>query len=195
MLRIGVTGGIGSGKSTVCNIFNNLGIPIFYSDEEGRKLLNTDAQVIDKVKKKFGKDMYTSENTLDRERMAKLVFSDPQALEYLSKIVHPEVRKEFELWSTKFDRSHYIINEAAILLETGYYKELDKIITVFSPKEERIERVMKRDGVSRQEVEKRMMFQFSDEERNKLADYIIMNEDRSTLLEQVMELHEILLNE
>ena len=195
MLRIGITGGIGSGKSTVCRMFENLGVPVFSSDIEGRKILNKDKDAVEQVLKKFGSDMYTAEGTIDRERIGRLVFSDPKALESLSKIVHPKVNEEFNSWTRRHERSAYVLKEAAILFESGYYHDLDKIITVFAPKEIRIERVMKRDGMSRQDVEKRMLFQYTDEERNKLADFIIINEHRPKLLEQVMELHEILLNE
>ena len=195
MLRVGITGGIGSGKSTVCTVFENLGVPVFSSDVEGRKLLNTHDEVIAEVKRTFGRDMYTAEGAIDRERMGRLVFSDPKALDALSRIVHPKVNEVFNDWIRYHERSAYVLKEAAILFESGYYHDLDKIITVFAPKEVRIERVMKRDGMSREDVEKRMRFQYSDEDRNKLADFIIINEQRSKLLEQVMELHEILLNE
>jgi len=195
MLKIGITGGIGSGKTTACKIFENLGVKIFYADNEGRKLLNTDKQLKRKVKNVFGKDMYDSAGKLDRPRMGKLVFSNPKALEKLSSLVHPKVNKVFLEWLNLHERNPYVIKEAAILFETGYYHNLDKIINVFAPKDSRIQRVMKRDGVSREEVERRMRFQYSDEERNKLADYIIVNEDGMDLLPQVMELHEIFLNE
>jgi len=195
MLRIGITGGMGSGKSTVCQMFSNLGVPVFSSDHEGRKLLNNDQEVIDKVREKFGSDMYTTNGSIDRERIGRLVFSDPKALESLSKIVHPKVNEAFNYWTRTHERSAYVLKEAAILFESGYYHDLDKIITVFAPKEVRIERVMKRDGMNKQDIEKRMLLQYTDEERNKLADFIIINDHRSKLLEQVMELHEILLNE
>lgn len=195
MLKIGITGGIGSGKTTACNIFGNLGVKIFYADTEGRRLLNEDNGLKRKVKKVFGKDMYDLNGKLDRQRMSKLVFSNPNALEELSALVHPKVNQVFEEWLLLHERKPYIIKEAAILFETGYYHNLDKIISVFAPKESRIQRVMKRDQVGKEEVERRMRFQYTDEERNKLADFIIVNEDDTDLLPQVMELHEILLNE
>lgn len=195
MLKIGVTGGIGSGKSTVCNIFRNLGVPIFTSDEVGREILNTSEEVKKEVRQSFGKDMYDADGNLDRVRMARLVFSDPVALNKLNSIVHPRVQAKFEQWQKYHESKSYIIKEAAILFETGVYHDLDKVITVFAPKEVRLERVMKRDGAIKEEVLKRMRFQYSDEERNRLADYIIMNEDEKDLLSQVMELNEIFINE
>lgn len=197
MLRVGITGGIGSGKSTVCNMFRNLGIPIFTADEVGKKILNEDKAVKKKVIQLFGEDMYTSEGKIDRQRMAQLVFNDPNELEKLNEIVHPKVNEAFEEWVIENNKAPYVLKEAAILLETGNYHTLDKIINVFASKAQRIERIKKRDQVSEADVLKRMRFQFSDAERNKMADYIIMNEDgkEEDLLPQIMELHEILLNE
>lgn len=195
MLKIGITGGIGSGKTTICNIFKNLGVSIFNSDEHGRDLLNSDKQVKKQIVKLFGKDMYMSDGKIDRPRLAAVIFSDPNAMEKVTEIIHPKVQERFKKWCIKHEREPYILKEAAILFESGHYHDLDKIINVFAPKEDRIQRVMERDGVIEEEVKKRMRFQYSDEERNKLADFIIMNEDRNELLPQIMELHEIFLNE
>ena len=195
MLRIGLTGGIGSGKTSVSNILKNLGVPIFSSDEMGRKILNEDPKAKEEVEDAFGTDMYNSDGSLDRKRMANLVFNDPTSLVELNAIVHPKVNDAFEKWCTDHEKSPYIIKEAAILLETGAYHDLDKIVNVFAPRELRIERVMRRDKVSRDDVLKRMRFQYSEEERNELADFIVMNEKDTDLLPQVMEMHEILLNE
>jgi len=195
MLRIGVTGGIGSGKSTVCNILMNLGVPVFYSDLAGRKILNDDEEVKAEVRKAFGSDMFNADGSLDRHRMANLVFNDPKALSELNEIIHPKVKEAFEEWALENEKSPYVVKEAAILFESGSYYDLDKVVNVFAPKENRIKRVMKRDGVDEEAVRKRMRFQYTDEERNDLADFIIMNEEDIDLLPQVMELHEILLNE
>lgn len=195
MLKVGVTGGIGSGKSTVCNIFKNLGVPVFHSDDEGKRILNHDPKAKAEVRRSFGKDMYNSRGELDRARLASLVFNDPQSLEDLNAIVHPKVLAAYDAWCQKHERSPYVIKEAAILFESGAFHHLDKIINVFAPKEDRVKRVLARDGVTEEQVRKRMRFQYSDEERNSLADFIIMNENDVDLLPQVMELHEILLNE
>jgi dephospho-CoA kinase len=195
MLKVGITGGIGSGKSTVCNLFRNLGVPIFSSDEIGRSILNNNEEVKQKVIILFGRDMYQNDGTIDRFRMGKLVFSDPQALEQISKIVHPLVQEQFELFCIKNESHSYILKEAAILFESGYFHDLNKIINVSAPKEERIKRVIERDKGIKEDVLKRMRFQYSDEERNKLADFILLNEDKEEILPQVMELHEIFINE
>jgi|TARA_B110001469_G_C9513436_1_gene255800 dephospho-CoA kinase len=195
MLKIGITGGIGSGKSTVCNILKNLGVPVFTSDDVGKFLLNNDDYLKTQIKKIFDRDMYMSTGRLDRERMAKLVFNNPDELEKLNELVHPKVKAEFDSWCKKNEKRPYVVKEAAILFETGLYRELDKMITVFCPKEERIRRIMKRDSTTKGQIEKRMIQQITDDERNKLADYIIMNDGIEDLLPQVMELHELLLNE
>lgn len=195
MLKIGVTGGIGSGKSTVCRIFQNLGVKVFYSDIVARELLNTDLELKEVIEERFEKEMYNSDGHLDRQRMSKLVFNNPKALEELSSLVHPRVNIAFDKWLVENEKSPYVLKEAAILFESGNYHDLDKIINVFAPREERIQRVLKRDQVGRDEVERRMRFQYTDKERNDLADFIIVNEDESSLLAQIMELHEILLNE
>ncbi len=197
MLKVGITGGIGSGKSTACNMFRNLGVPIFTADVVGKQILNEDAAVKKQVIRTFGEDMYTAEGKIDRQRMAQLVFNDPNELEKLNEIVHPKVNEAFEQWVEKNAKAPYVLKEAAILFETGNYYTLDKIINVFASKAQRIERIKKRDDVSEADVLKRMRFQFSDAERNKMADFILMNEDgnEEELLPQIMELHEILLNE
>ncbi|MBL4707327.1 MAG: dephospho-CoA kinase [Flavobacteriales bacterium] len=195
MLKIGITGGIGSGKSTMCNILKNLGVPVFTSDEVGRDLLNNDNYLKEQVKKTFDSDMYTSTGSLDRERMAKLVFNNPEELTKLNTLVHPRVKAEFDSWCKKNEKRAYVVKEAAILFETGQYQDLDKVITVFCPRDIRIERVKKRDGVSVEQIQGRMLNQINDEERNQLADFIILNDGKEELLPQVMELHELFLNE
>jgi len=195
MLKVGITGGIGSGKSTVCNILKNLGVPIFTSDVAARELLNNDEGLKAQIKRNFDADMYTSTGELDRERLAKCVFNNAEELEKLNNIVHPKVGHEFEIWSKKHERKPYVVKEAAILFETGSYHDLDKVVTVFCPKPTRMKRIIKRDNTTKQQVEKRMLFQYTDEERNSLADFIIINDGKEDLLPQVMELHEILLNE
>ena len=194
MLKVGITGGMGSGKSTVCNILKNLGVPVFSSDDVGKMLLNNDDYLKSQIKKKFDSDMYTSSGTIDRERMARLVFNNPDELKKLNELVHPRVKAEFDSWCKKNEKKPYVVKEAAILFETDQHKELDKMVTVFCPKEERIRRIIKRDEVTKESVEKRMLHQYSDAERNALADFIIMNDGNEELLPQVMELHELLLN-
>lgn len=195
MLKVGITGGIGSGKTTVCNVFRNLGVPIFNSDLVARELLNTNEALKIQIKRTFDTDMYTAQGVLDRERMANLVFNNRAELEKINKLVHPLVKEEFEEFCYEKNGHSYVVKEAAILFESGAYKELDKVITVFCPKEKRIERIMARDNVTRDRVEKRMRFQYSDDERNNMADFILVNDDTEELLPQIMELHDFFLNQ
>ena len=197
MLKIGVTGGIGSGKSSVCRILKNLGVPVFTSDVESKRIIAEDQDAKNEILEAFGNDMFDTNGDLDKARLAGHVFNNPDALEKLNSILHPRVNKAFKEWVLKFERVSYVVKEAAILLESGSYHDLDKIVNVFAPREERIRRVMKRDKISKDDVMKRMRFQYSELERNDLADFIIMNEDdnKDKLLSQVMELHELLLNE
>lgn len=193
MLKVGLTGGIGSGKSTVSQVFINLGVPVFNSDLVARNIVNTNAKAIKKIKSAFGKQLYDS-GELDRKALAAIVFTNPDALEQLNSIVHPLVGEEFNKWCDKNSSAPYILKEAAILFESGAHQNLDRIITVYTKKEERIRRIIARDNVSAEDVEHRMNNQWTDETRNKLADFIIINDDKDKLLPQVMELHEVLLN-
>ncbi|NBG67289.1 dephospho-CoA kinase [Acidiluteibacter ferrifornacis] len=193
MLKVGLTGGIGSGKSTVSQVFINLGVPVFNSDMVARNIVNTNSKAIKKIKSAFGEHLYDS-GELDRKALAAIVFTNPDALEQLNSIVHPLVGESFNKWCEKHASAPYIIKEAAILFESGAHQNLDRIITVYTKKEERIRRIMARDNVSAEDVEHRMNNQWTDETRNKLADFIIINDDKDKLLPQVMELHEVLLN-
>lgn len=139
--------------------------------------------------------MFFQDGSLDRKRLARLVFNNPPELEKLNAIIHPVVFRKFEEFCEKNKKSKYLIKEAAILFETSTHKNLDKIINVYAPKELRIERVLKRENTSREQIEKIMRFQYSDEVKNKLSDYIIVNENIDELLPQVMEIHEFLLSE
>ena len=195
MLKVGITGGMGSGKSRVCNMLKNLGVPIFSSDDAGKYLLNNDDTLKRDIKKTFDSDMYTSSGRIDRDRMAKLVFNNPEELTKLNALVHPRVKAEFDSWCKKNEKKPYVVKEAAILFEIGKHKELDKMVTVFCPKEERIRRIILRDDATKESIEKRMIHQYTDAERNALADYILINDGKEDLLPQVMELHELLLNE
>jgi dephospho-CoA kinase len=192
MLKIGVTGGIGSGKSTVCNLFKCLEIPVFNADETGRKLLSEDKEVIEEVKNIFGEEILLSGKP-DRKKIAQIVFANPEKLAQLNSIIHPAVRKNFREWSTQ-QNARYAIYEAAILFETRLYKQLDFTILVTAPESLRIERVMQRDDVDEASVKSRMKNQWVDEEKKKLADFVILNDDINPLLPQVMEVHNKILS-
>lgn len=187
MLKIGITGGIGSGKSTVCRVFSVLGIPVFEADSVAKKLMITDKGIREKLVNLFGSAVYLPDQTIDRKFLAGIVFKDPSLLAQLNGIVHPVVRKTFFDWCEK-QQSPYIIHEAAILFESGFYKMMDKTITVVTSENERIRRVMKRDGITLELVKERIKNQWSDEERVKLANFVIGNNDDQLIIPQIIEI-------
>jgi dephospho-CoA kinase len=187
MLKIGITGGIGCGKSTVCRVFSVLGIPVFEADRVAKKLMVTDQEIREKLVSLFGAAVYLPDQSIDRKFLAGIVFKDPSLLAQLNAIVHPVVRKTFFDWCEK-QQTPYIIHEAAILFESGFYKMMDKTITVVTAENERIQRVMKRDGIALELVKERIKNQWSDEERIKLADFVIGNNDDELIIPQIIEI-------
>jgi dephospho-CoA kinase len=188
MIRIGITGGIGSGKTTVCKLFEILGVPVYYSDEESKKLLDEDTAVHSFLLQEFGREVLDANGKVDRKILAEKVFGNKEALAKLNSVVHPAVGKHFADW-LKAREAPYILKEAAILFESGANKQVDRVITVLAPAELKIERAMKRNGISREEVIRRMNNQMSDEEKAKRSDYILTNDEQSLLIPQVLELH------
>ena len=187
MLKIGITGGIGSGKSTVCRVFSVMGIPVFEADKIARNLMDTDEEIHEKLVRLFRAAVYLPDQTVNRKYLAGIVFKDPSLLTKLNEIVHPVVRKTFFDWCER-QKSPYIIHEAAILFESGFYKMMDKTITVVTSENERIHRVMKRDGITIELVKERITNQWSDEERIKLADFVIGNNDDQLIIPQIIEI-------
>ena len=186
-LKVGVTGGIGSGKTTVCRIFSILGVPVFSADETARIIMDSDTEVEKKINDVAGRNMYTGSG-LDRKGLASLIFNNRDLLEKINNIVHPLVREKFESWAAGVD-TEYVIYEAAILFESGHYKEMDRVICVTAPEELRIRRVMERDHLTREQVEKRMASQWDEKKKIALADFVIMNDERQLLIPQVLEIH------
>ncbi len=191
MRIIGLTGGIGSGKTTVANFFRELGVPVYIADEAGRELMNTSQKVKSQIISAFGKESYTN-SRLNSKFLASHVFTNAAKLEKLNAIVHPAVSNHFNLWLQK-QSSPYIIYEAAILFESGGYKKCDKIIVVTANYKDRMERLLKRDETSVKDIEARIRNQWSDKEKLKLADFHIKNADINTTRKQVRNIHEILL--
>lgn len=187
MIKVGITGGIGSGKSTACRVFATLGVPVFYADTTAKQLMNTDPELRESLIRLFGSAVYLPDQTIDRKYLAGIVFNNASLLDGLNKAVHPAVRKSFDQWCQKQD-SPYILHEAAILFESGFYKMMDKTIMVYTDENERIDRVMKRDNLSREMVLLRMKNQWKDEEKIKLADYVIGNNDRELIIPQIVEI-------
>ncbi|MBS1771925.1 MAG: dephospho-CoA kinase [Bacteroidetes bacterium] len=192
MLKVGITGGIGSGKSVVCQVFKTLGIPVFNADEAARHLMENDAQVITAIKKLFGENIYAG-NVPNREKIAQLVFNDASLLQKLNDIVHPAVAAFGHQWMQQ-QQSPYIIKEAAIFFESGTNKEMDVMIGVYAPVEVRIQRAISRDNISAEKVQSRIANQMSDEEKMKLCDYVITNDGNAAILPQIMALHQTLLS-
>ena len=192
MMHVGLTGGIGSGKTTVARVFRTLGVPVFEADAEGRKLLDDDAAVQAAVTQRFGNDL-TTNGKIDRKALATIVFKDPNALADLNAIIHPAVRAAFAHWA-KAQTAPYAIMESAILAESGGHANFERIIVVSAPEPLRMARVMQRDGVGEHAVKARMANQASDEERSAIADHVIHNDDRKLVIPQVLAIHEALLN-
>lgn len=191
MLTVGVTGGIGSGKSTVCRMFAVLGIPVFSSDDEGKRLLAEDPDVRNALIDAFG-DAVFMDGALDRKALGALVFNDRAALDRLNAIVHPAVRKAFARWAEAQD-APYVINEAAILVETGAYKQLDHLIVVDAPEQQRIAWVMRRDSATEEQVRARMRNQTDDATRNAAAHSVIVNDGKTLVIPQVLAVHQSLI--
>ena len=188
MKKVGITGGIGSGKTTVCQIFKILGVPVFDSDTIAKVLINSDSEVKKNLVEAFGNDIY-SEKGLDREKMAGIIFTKKDALKKMNSIVHPAVRRAFSEWCFKHGNVPYVLQEAAILFESGAAKQLDKIITVYAPEEERIRRVAKRNNTGSGEVRKRIESQLPDEEKIKRSDFVVNNYADYLVIPQVLEIH------
>jgi len=186
-LSIGITGGIGSGKSTVCNIFKLLGVPVFEADLTGKILINSNAEIRKGMIQLFGKNIYNSDNKIDRKNLAELIFNDDLLMEKVNQLVHPVVRNEFINWQKK-QNSVYAIHEAAILFESGFYKMMDYTILVSAPEEMRIERVTGRDNILPEMVRSRMLKQWTDEEKRKLASIELVNDNKNLLIPQILEL-------
>ena len=192
MLSIGITGGIGSGKSTVCRLFEILGVPVFYADTEAKRLQNEDVTVRDAIISLLGKEVYSGEE-LNRKLVAEKVFADKNLLAELNSIVHPATIAAFEKWKLLHTDKPFCLKEAAILFETGIAKSLDKIIVVTAPEELRIQRIISRENSSREQVIARMKNQLSEEEKIKLADFVIVNDEVQAIIPQVMKVHEALM--
>jgi dephospho-CoA kinase len=186
-LIIGITGGIGSGKSTIAKIFSVLDIPVYNSDERAKEIY-LEPQVRAEVEKVLGTEAYHSDNTLNKKFIAFRIFADKQLLEKINLIIHSAVGKDFTSWVEKNSDKKIVVKEAAILFETGIYKSCHKTILVTAPEEVRIQRVMSRDNISREEVVKRIGNQWGDEDKKKLADFVIDNGGEQLVVPAVIEL-------
>lgn len=192
MKVLGLTGGIGSGKTTVAGFFRELGIPVYIADDEAKKLMNSDPEIKRQIKEIFGEAAYKN-GVLDRQFLASQVFNDRDLLEKLNSIVHPAVGKHFLTWKEQQD-SDYVVYEAAILFEKGGYKKCDYNLLITAPLEVKIARLQKRDKASGQEIQARMDNQWSDEKKAQYADFIIENKELSETREKVRKIHDSMRN-
>jgi dephospho-CoA kinase len=193
MLKVGLTGGIGSGKSLVAEIFKLLGIPVLHADDTARYLMEHDDKLKQNIADAFGEKVYEN-GRLNRPFLASVVFNDPQKLAKLNQLVHPATIAYSNKWAAE-QQAPYLIKEAAIFFESGSYKEMDKMIGVYAPYALRLSRAMQRDGASEAEIQKRMDKQMNEEEKMSRCDYIIRNDETVSLIEQVLELHRKLIVE
>lgn len=189
---IGLTGGIGSGKTTIANHFMAAGVPVYIADDEARKIMQS-AAIIEEIKKNFGSVIFEN-GILNRQKLAEIVFNDPDKLKLLNGIIHPAVKKHFENWISNHNQSPFIIYEAAILFESGSYKNCDKIITVTAPLETRIQRVIQRDNTTRKNVLKRINSQWDDNQRIAKSDFVVENIDPEITKAEVEKILKILKN-
>lgn len=191
MLKVGITGGIGSGKTTVCKIFEILGVPIFYADVEAKRMMTADPVLVAGVKTAFGDLSYHPDGSLNNKHIANIVFENQAELDKLNALVHPAVFRAFDVWEKSLDKSTpYALKEAALLFESGSYQMNDVNILVTAPLSTRLARVMERDQVSEAQVRSRMDKQLSDEEKAVLADYFIENIENESVILQVLALHD-----
>jgi dephospho-CoA kinase len=195
MLKVGITGGIGSGKTTVCRIFETLGIPVFYADTAAKQIMVEDAILIKGIKNTFGKESYFDNGVLNNKHIASIVFNNAEELAKLNALVHPAVFRAFDSWTAALPAdTSYVLKEAALLFESGSYQLCDLNILVVAPEKLKLDRVMQRDGVSADAVKARMDKQFTDRQKLKLADHIIQNNESESLIKQVLRLHQVFLN-
>lgn len=192
--QVGVTGGIGSGKSTVCELFKLFGVPVYNSDIRARELMETSAELKAGIREIFGRESITKDGLPDRGFIAKRAFYHPPLLQQLNKLVHPKVAEDYETWLGSQSKEHYVIREAALLVEAGHYKDLNHLIVVSAPESVRLKRVQKRDPQrSEEDILAIMKRQLPESETLNFADSVILNIETESVLDQVVKLHEELL--
>ena len=191
MLRIGITGGIGSGKTTVAKVFETLGIPVYYADDAAKRLMNEDENLKEKIKTQFGKEAYSDDGKLNRPFLSSVVFNDSKKLLQLNAIVHPATLADADRWMNE-QTSPYTLKEAALIFESGGHHYLDHVIGVYAPAAMRIQRAMQRDAITREQVIARMDKQIDETIKMKLCDYVIVNDEQQLVIQQVVALDRLL---
>lgn len=194
MIKVGITGGIGTGKTTCCKIFETLGVPVYYADKRAKELMIVDQEMKTQIKALFGPESYFKNGRINRRIIANRVFNNKESLQKLNAIVHPAVQKDTEIWYSQVSNHAYALKEAALFVETGGHKLVDKLIVVASPLELRKERVMLRDRITEEDFENRVKNQLPEEEKLALADFIIYNDMEHSLIQQIQNIHNLLSN-
>ncbi len=194
VLKIGITGGIGSGKTTVCRIFRELGIPVYDADSSAKRLMVENTELRAELLQLFGKEIFGNNGSLNRQWLSQLVFNNKELLKKLNALVHPAVHKDYEAWHLQQTGVPYTLKEAALIFETEGQKYLDKVIMVYSPEELRVKRVTQRDNVSPQEVYIRIKEQMPDYDKMLQADFIIFNDEQHPLIKQTHQIHQKLIH-
>ena len=195
IISVGITGGIGSGKTTVCKIFESMGVPVYYADKRAKYLMTHNWELKTKIKSLLGKNAYHRNGRLNRQAVAQKIFNNRSLLEKVNSLVHPAVHQDALAWFSSLDKTPYALYEAALLVENGSYKSFDKLIVVSAPESLRIDRVVRRDKTSRKEVALRIKNQLPESEKIKVADYVIVNDETHSIIESVVKVHRNLLNE
>jgi len=190
MISVGITGGIGSGKTTVCRLFKTLGVAVYYADDRAKQIMVEDAELVGQLKAAFGEDIYRSTGELNRPLLAERVFHNPDALKKLNELVHPAVFRDAAAWMERHRAMPYTIREAALLFESGSYLLVDEIVMVWAPEALRLQRAMARDGLSESDVRARMERQWSEDEKRKRSQHVIVNDGEHLLIPQVLALHQ-----
>jgi dephospho-CoA kinase len=193
MLKVGITGGIGSGKTTICKIFEILGIPVFYADDVSKTIMVDDLELKSQIINFFGSEAYFSDGSLNRKYISDIVFKDDLKLKKLNSLVHPAVRNAYERWASS-QKSPYVLKEAALMFESKSYLDNNLNVLVSCPLDLRIERVISRDKTTKEKVLDRISKQMPEEEKEKLADFKIINDEEKSLIKQVLFLHNELLH-
>lgn len=193
MLKIGITGNIGSGKTTVCQLFELLGAPVFFADFHAKRVMTEDLVLVETIRNTFGAEAYFKDGSLNRKYISNIVFKNEAELEKLNALVHPAVFRAFDLWAIQFNTKIYVLKEAAILFESGSDRQCDKTIVVAASLDVRIKRVMQRDQLTEAEVLRREEKQMPQQEKEAKADFVIYNNPQMMVIPQVLQIHQQLL--
>lgn len=193
MIKVGITGGIGSGKSTVCKVFEFLRIPVYSTDIEAKRLMNCDQSIIEALIHRFGKEVYTEDGLLNRAFLASKIFQSKMELKFVNSVVHPAVRKDFEHWA-KVQNAPYVIQESALIFESKNQSVFDYVVSVSASEETRIERVVERDGCTVDDVKNRLKSQLAQDIKDRMATFVLQSDRNDLLLPQIIEIHNKILS-